>query len=779
MPAIYDIQGAQSRAHRERGIARYLVESAAALDRHHPQVLDRLLLNRDLSVPSSVEALRETGRLRADRESVGDADIYHVGSPIELEVPVRRLWPTTAHRAGLRLVTTLYDLIPLLFADVYLGDPVLRRRYETRLELVRRSDRILAISPTTAADAQRVLGIHPDRITVVGTGVSERFRPAADRNDALAAVRSAIPAVEPGFLLYTGGIEHRKNIDRLLAAYAALPSAVQADHQLVVVCRVRAAERRRLARRLEKLQIGERVVFPGFVTDEILVALYQSTELFVFPSIYEGFGIPVAEAIASGAPVAVSRIPAVKELVSEPDAMFDPLDTASMTETLERCLTDVELYQRLLAAKLPASASWEAVADKTAAAYEDVAASRRRSIRRRGARIAFVTPLPPQRSGVAADSYRLIEALSAFATVEAVVDGPEQVGVAPPGVSVVSARNFLTAEALWGPYDQVFYALGNSEFHAGALEALRDRRGVVIAHDVRLSGLYGWIHKHRRYLLLRGFQGTLHEMYADLPPRVGARGSIDFWEATERGIYMAKEAIANSQAFLVHSEHAAALARAEAKPGDEGKIAVIPFRFPEPPASPPTKDERELIVGTFGLVSPAKQTDTLLDAWALVAAEVPGAKLAIVGSDAGTGENERLAERIVELGLAGRVVQTDHVDDDDFQSWIERAAVAVQLRAGSNGESSAVVAQTLAAGTPTIVTAIGSAEELPDEVVNKVARDVTPRALADAVIGLLHAPDRRASMAQAGMDLARQSSVEHVAKLLFERYVEPARVVAA
>jgi glycosyltransferase involved in cell wall biosynthesis len=319
----------------------------------------------------------------------------------------------------------------------------------------------------------------------------------------------------------------------------------------------------------------------------------------------------------------------------------------------------------------------------------------------------------------------------------------------------------------------VFYCLGNSRFHAGALELLLRRPGVVIAHDVRLSGLYGHIAADRPHMLPRGFEVVLRAMYGDrLHPSIASQGRIDFSEANRHGVLMARESIAHSEAFLVHSNHAAQLARLDAAREDERKIEVIPFRCPPPDDSrgEPSLDD-EVVVGTFGLVSPAKQTEKLLEAWRFVTAEIPTARLAIVGSEAEPGESARVAQIAEQLGIGGNVTQTGDVPEAAFQDWLARVALAVQLRAGSSGESSAVVAQTLAAGLPTMVTDIGASRELPDSAVVKIHRDVTPPQLADKIIGLLRAPERRAALSRAGRKLAAEHSFERVAKLLYDRHI--------
>ena len=783
MNVLYDVQGVQSRAHSERGIARYLLESALALERWHPGAVRQYLLNPDLAVPRSIEPLTLSGRLQlSDRAQIEDAAVYHVGSPIELDVPLHRLWPRAAQKAGVRLVATLYDLIPRVFQDVYLKDPFTQRSYDSRLELIRRADRILAISASTARDALDHLGVDPARVVVVGTGVSDQFRPADDPASPLAEVQASLPQIEPGFILYTGGIEPRKNIDGLLKAHAALGEDLRSSTQLVVVCRVLPRERKVLDRMLADLGIEDRVVFTGFVSDELLVALYRATGLFVFPSLYEGFGLPVAEAIACGAPVAVSRIPALTELIDEPAAQFDPRDPRSIAECVTRCLSDGQLMARLRGAELPDSATWRSVADRTVEAYETLTAAGPRSRRQtRRLRVGFVTPLPPQRSGVADDSYRLLDALSKHVEVDAFVDGEPQQGRAPDGVRVVGARSFHTVEALEGDYDRVFYCLGNSEFHVGALSLLRERPGIVIAHDVRLTGFYGWLATNRPELLPDGFRTALRVMYGNrLPWDLGTPQGIDFWDADRHGVLMAREAIALSEAFLVHSTHAAELARLDAAPGDERKVEVIPFRFPTPeePSLRESDVGREPIIATFGLVSPAKQTERLVEAWPLVVDEIPNAKLAIVGSDAESGEAERIHDRLEELGVRDSVIQTGHVDESTFEDWVSRSAMAVQLRAASNGESSAVVARCLASGVPTIVTAIGAARELPDAAVVKVDRDISAPTLATTIVGLLRAEDRRASLSRSAQALARENSYELVARLLFERYVAGLRLAA-
>ena len=770
MSVLFDIQGVQSRAHGERGIARYLIELATALEDARPDLVSHFLVNRDLPVPVAVKRLGHGKVEFAESVHPERRGIFHIGSPVELEVSIDRLWPPAMRRQ--RYAVTVYDLIPLLFPDIYLRDPWQRRRYQVRLELMRRADRVLAISKTTASDVIERLGVAPERVVVVGAGVSDRFRRAPSRAAAQEEAMREMQWLEPDYLLYTGGIEPRKNIDRLLEAYASMSPEVRAAHQLVVVCRVHPADRVRLEEQLRALGIGDRVHFPGYVPDEQLVRLYQAAGLVVFPSLYEGFGLPVAEARACGAAVVASDTPALEELVEDPSARFDPRDVRAIRSTLERFVTDDASLKRLRLKGLGRCFSWEAVAERTAAAYEDMLtlAPRRRP---RNCRVAWVSPLPPQRSGIADESYRVLEQLAQRCAVDAYADGPHSEDArVPAGVELRPLGAFDSVERAHGGYERVFYCLGNSEHHTGALDLLSRRPGDVIAHDVRLNGLYSWRAYERPELDSRSFGEIVDSMYPGrVPKELSEHGWIGVEAADRLGIFMAREAIARSRRFFVHSRHAAELARTDAGPGDEYKIGMLPFAVPSPeelrvdavPDSPP-------LVATFGLVGPPKQVEKIVEAFPHVLHRAD-ATLAIVGPHTGANQRRELERQAEKLQIAQRVEQTGYVEEDELLTWLARTTLAVQLRGTSNGETSAAVAKCLAAGVPTIVTNIGSAAELSDDAVVKVDRDVTPDELGFLIAELISDPKRRAEMRAASMRWARSRSYDRLARTLYAEVV--------
>ena len=289
--------------------------------------------------------------------------------------------------------------------------------------------------------------------------------------------------------------------------------------------------------------------------DDDLVRLYQAAELFVFPALYEGFGLPIAEAMACGAPVIAARSSSLTELVRDEEALFDPRDTASIRAGLQRALTDDALRGALRSRKLDESHTWRGVAARTAEVYEELVANGRRPTRRR-ARVAVISPLPPQRSGIAKYTYEMLEGLSQHCDIDAFVETDPREVSAPVGVSVDHIARFETKERVRAGYDSVVFCLGNSEFHAEALSLLRKRRsGVVLAHDIRLTGLYAWTAAFRPELLPFGFLDSLRSMYGGrVPPEVGVTGWLDWDEADRFGIYMAREVIGLADRYLVHSD---------------------------------------------------------------------------------------------------------------------------------------------------------------------------------------------------------------------------------
>jgi glycosyltransferase involved in cell wall biosynthesis len=338
-----------------------------------PGIEPWFLLNRELRVPREAsERFRSVGEVAySDEHGLPRDAVYHVPSPMEPS-PLSSVWPR--HLRSNPLVVTLHDLIPAVFPKENMPDTGVRRAYWARLELARHADRVLNVSQATARDATRLLGLRPERMAVTGGGVSDDFRPPASPDAARTALRQHWPSLESEFVLFTGGMDYRKNTSGLLEAYAGLPQDLRERFALVVVGRLAVDDPHGSFRdQAEALSISDRLVLTGHVPDDELILLYQASSLFVFPSLYEGFGLPVVEALACGAPAIVGRNSSLVELVDEEEALFDSSDPASIRAALSLALTDEKLRRRLRRPDIHERFTWPRIAELTAEAYRRVA----------------------------------------------------------------------------------------------------------------------------------------------------------------------------------------------------------------------------------------------------------------------------------------------------------------------------------------------------------------------------------------------------------------------
>jgi glycosyltransferase involved in cell wall biosynthesis len=272
-------------------------------------------------------------------------------------------------------VVTLYDLIPLIMREQYNADwGYMATAWIARLGLLGSAQQVLTISQQTADDAMERLNIPEERITVIDSGVSDRFSSLVKtREDASSILRSELPKVRPEFLLYVGGVDYRKNLEGTIRAYAQLPAPMRDAHQLVIACNL--AQHLRFSLRVFARRLGiepRNLLLTGFVSDHELAALYRACELFIFPSLYEGAGLPILEAMSCGAPVAASDTSAMPALLGDTEATFDPAnptDIASVIrETLETPGKVDALRER--SAERVAVYTWERVARRTLEGYE-------------------------------------------------------------------------------------------------------------------------------------------------------------------------------------------------------------------------------------------------------------------------------------------------------------------------------------------------------------------------------------------------------------------------
>ena len=269
-----------------------------------------------------------------------------------------------------KTVVTIHDLAHEHHPEYFRPAEVLRMK-----KLVpwtaRRAHHILTVSEFSARDIAARFGIAREKITVAYQAPSPDFHPRDKQ--ACQEHLSRTYGVRPPFILYVGRIQARKNLPRLVEAYARLRSQGSAATLVLVGKKDWQAER--LLEKIRELRLESNVLFPGFVPFDDLPLFYNAAEVFIFPSFFEGFGLPVMESMASGVPTITSRGSSLEEVAGDGALLIDPADTDSIAAALEKVLSDRELRDRLVAAGIRRAAEFrrDDLASKTLGVYKRIA----------------------------------------------------------------------------------------------------------------------------------------------------------------------------------------------------------------------------------------------------------------------------------------------------------------------------------------------------------------------------------------------------------------------
>jgi glycosyltransferase involved in cell wall biosynthesis len=294
-----------------------------------------------------------------------EADIFHASALIRR--PPRRP----------RLTATIYDMTCFLMPELHSAANL--RADQSFAELLRRAHRLIAISECTKNDAVRVLGIAAEKITVIHPGIGEAFFDPPPPK--VAEVRNRYGLRRP-FVLCVGTIEPRKNLGTLLDAFQALPASIRDQFELAVAGPVGWASTETMAR-ITMAQPGDSATnnsirYLGYVPESDIAALTAAATVFAYPSLYEGFGFPVAQAMAAGVPVITSNVSSLPEIAGDAAILIDPRSQAELRDALARLLLSPGLCAELAGrGRLRAQAfRWETCAARSLEFFEEAATRR-------------------------------------------------------------------------------------------------------------------------------------------------------------------------------------------------------------------------------------------------------------------------------------------------------------------------------------------------------------------------------------------------------------------
>lgn len=768
MRIVIDLQGAQG-SNRNRGIGRYAEALALAICQNNDNHDIHLVLNNsffetiesfratfndfipqsNIHVWNAFTPTHESDAQNNDRRQFNEAmreafigqlypDVILVSSLFEGLVDDTVTSVKAYHQIPTAVV--LYDLIPYINQRLYLENPVVESWYFHKIDHLKRADLLLSISASSGQEAVSCLGFESERVVNISTACDNQFKPlvlSQQDHDYLAQQYG----IDKSFVMYTGGIDHRKNIEGLVRAFAALPLDVRQQHQLVIVCSVHDPDRRRLMKiaREEGLRSDD-YIMTGFVPEVDLVKLYNACKLFIFPSWHEGFGLPALEAMQCGRPVIASNSSSLPEVIGNPDALFDAHDEASITAKLFQSLTDEHFRESLSrhGLKQAKKFNWNDIARRTISALVELGA---RSVNTQNyltanrPRLAYLSPLPPERSGISDYSAELLEELTRCYQVDVIVNQPEVTDAWVKSNCPVHTVEWFNANS--HQFDRVLYHFGNSEFHQHMFGLLEMIPGVVVLHDFFLSGIQnyrdamGWApHEWKKNLYhSHGYKAVWQSENESYPNEA-------IWH------YPANlKVIQDAVGVIVHSENSKKLANSwyGQHAGKDWKIIPLLRTFPLVNNKHKARvalgiDEDAFLICSFGLIGKTKQNLRVVEAFIdSKLATDKNCYLVFVGQQDPTEYGVAIEKLIAKSKMAKHISITGWADTEQFELYLQAADAGIQLRTLSRGETSATVLDCMNYGLATIVNANGSMADLDSDCVYMLPDEFTNAELVSAL----------------------------------------------
>ena len=793
---LVDLQGAQGFGS-GRGIGRYTLEFARSLFKLNLNELDVFFLI-NLSATKSLDSLMnylkefcpperikgffvpelgdfESSAWRQQAKLIRSTKINEVQPDViiltSLFEPIGTVVVSEFDEFKCNHVVVLYDLIPYEDPKTYLERERDRGNYEKSIQQLLKSDLILSISDyTTNAYLKNFSEKSIAPITTIGTATEKKElrEMLADKrkNDLLNEFK-----ITKDFILTVSGQDKRKNLKTLLVAYSNLTRKERAGLQLVVVCNFENSTENTFMDEFDfDPQMQSDIIFTGHVNEDNLDLLYSKCKLFVFPSTKEGFGLPVLEAMSFGCPCIVSNSSSLPELVGDAAVKFDALDFSDLGRKISKLIGDSSGLKALSALSLERSKkyNWSDVAEKASQAILSLTPSTENNFtispELRGnskalKKLAYISPLPPEKTGISKYSLELIFFLSEFYDVYCVSTSNLTLHFDDRGVkyNLISEEYFRET---FCEYDRVMYHFGNSEFHLSYFELLENFPGVVVLHEVFLDGLSALRNNHFQKLFDSHGVSSNYLLYSD-----------NFSSNNNSKKYPCSlEQVDQSVGLIVHSRFAKKLLMQWYGREISRKCEIVPFpkEIKKSDAGKKKQEFRDddILICSFGYLGPGKMNLHLFDAWSHSVSN--RSKLVFVGPDGDRGYAEEFKKKVNESGKGNNVIFTGWVSEEDYKYWLGVATISVQLRTDSRGETSASLFDCLANEVPVIVNSHGDMTDFPEDVVYKIKADPSISELADAIELLVDDSELRQNLkVKAIRHLANKHSPENCAKKYF------------
>ena len=687
--------------------------------------------------------------------SENDIDIVHFLTPFFYETASLLEFPQKTAK-----VVTIYDYIHLVFPEYYLTDRTFKINYMRQIGLLSGFDAYITISGHTAKDLIHYTGVPADKVYSIDLGIDSDFKVLAEKEYPELKERLGIA---DKFILNVGGFHFTKNALEVVKAYANLDSKLISEYQLVM-CGLPSDKQDELNSLVQ--EGGNRVVLLPHIKKDELVKLYNMAELYVFPSKYEGFGIPVLEAFACGTPVVTSNNSSIAEIAEGCAVQVDPFSRDSILKGIQYALTNPVEMKRLAEAGLAKSKkmTWGATAKNTLDAYREIVERKKESRKAQYAvkakkHIAWFSPLPPLKSGISGYSYELLMHLMRRMNIDVFID----IGYTPdvPGLTDCNVYPYTAFEQMQSKqkYDAIIYQMGASDYHTYLMGYIKKHPGIVVNHDAEYHNLLLHItnsgtleDEYREALRLEFGQKAGDEIFTEV------RNDIGSWQKHTVNSYHLGET--KSIVVLTESNKRKLLEKEIGR-----HVSVIPLHTWLPKnfnALDVVEIKNEfglpsdaLIIGSFGFLHPSKRNLEALKAFELLAKKMDNVYFCLVGKCFPEYQDELLNVANRNPGLIDRIKLVGAVSDEVFYKYMKITDVFIGLRSKGSSNSGPLL-KALGAGVPCIVSDIDSFGDLNSECIFKIENDGSEiDDIASVLLELLSCDEKRKKLGQIALELSK------------------------
>ena len=720
---------------------------SAAVQRRLTPIEVNESLNKDGYVEQTKHYSQVLNRIAAESK----IDAYWVPNPLMMNVVL----PTDL--CDVTIFATVYDVIPLMMPHDYVhGWPEhLQREYQRRVDsLAAWADKLIFISESSRSDFKKLYFESFSKSVVIPLAVDHTkfWTPISPRS------RAKSP-----YILFTGGFDPRKNMAKALEAFSHLVKDHSKEFEtlkLYIVCACSDESRKDYEKLATQLGVLDRLVLTGHVEDDELVALYRGASVFFFPSRYEGFGLPVLEALACGLPVVTTNVSSIPEVIGDLAYYCSTNDSKDMALALREALCEGTSGQsrRQKSIRRAREFTWAKTAADYSKLFTDTLLETQNSKDLQHRKIAYLSPWPPQRSGIADYSLEIVRHLKEYVDITLYLENPEECSTDNLDLSV---HNITLLPEEIKRYDCIIYHIGsNTKFHKYIYKMAWQYPGIVVLHEFNIHPF-----------MVDAFLGNDDEyLYVDaLKEGYGEQGKFSYESVKSNesppGIWefpMSHALAKRSLATIVHSQwvknQLQGINNVFVVPmGSNTKKTFSRFDVDEILRRRLSISTDNFLISTFGFVNRFKRIPKILEA-IKVLLDLGYPVQFLIGGDL-IEKSLKLEETINSLGISDNVIISGYLNDEEFEACLRMSDIIFNLRCPSLGESSAALMRALGCGKTCIVSNYQQFAELPDSVCWKVdVDDLEVQQIVAYLKELMHNPTARKQLGKNAVFFAENYS---------------------